>query len=77
MDNFIEVSNCDKSTGLEFLMIALQKRDIKWKLALKNYHIWDLAVLKLNSRLSFLPLFTGGKKCLESSLVFKFCGGVP
>ena len=37
---------------------------MKWKLSLKKYHILGL-VLKLNSRLSFLPLFTGGKKCLE------------
>ena len=37
MDNFREVSNCDKSTGLEcFSNDNSIKRDIKWKLALKN-----------------------------------------
>ena len=35
MGNFREVSNCDKSTGLE----TWQKRDIKWKLALKVSHM--------------------------------------
>ena len=63
MDNFREVSNCDKSIGLEYF----SNDDSEWKLALKKYHIWDL-VLKLNSRLSFLPPFTGGKKCLEFPL---------
>ena len=44
-------------------MITLQKKDIKWKLALQKYSM--RLILKLNSRLSFLPPFTGGKKCLE------------
>ena len=39
------------------------------EISTKNYHIWDL-VLKLNSRLRFLPPFTGGKKCLEFPLCF-------
>ena len=34
------------------------------EISTKKYHIWGL-VSKLNSRLSFLPPFTGGKKCLE------------
>ena len=37
MDNFREVSSCDKSTGLEyFFNNKYVKRDIKWKLAQKN-----------------------------------------
>ena len=63
-----KVSNCDKSTGLEYSSNDKSiKIDIKWKLALKGYHIWDW-VSKLNSRLSFLPTFTSGKKCLEFPL---------
>ena len=35
MDNFREVSNCDKSTGLKYFSNDSSiKRDIKWKLAL-------------------------------------------
>ena len=41
------------------------------EISTKKYHIWDL-VLKLNSRLSFLPPFTGGKKCLEFPLRVNF-----
>ena len=69
MDNFREVSNCDKSTSLEYFSNdnSVKKKEIKWKLALKKYHTWDL-VLKLNSRLSFLLLFASGKKCLEFPL---------
>ena len=34
MDNFREVSNCDKSTGLEYFSNDNSvKKDIKWKLA--------------------------------------------
>ena len=39
MDNFREVSNFDKSTGLEYFSNDNSiKRDIKWKLALKISH---------------------------------------
>ena len=63
-----KVSNCDKSTGLDYSSNYNSiKIDIKWKLALKGYHISDW-VLKLNSRLSILPPFNGGKKCLEFPL---------
>ena len=37
------------------------------EISTKKYHMWVL-VLKLNSRLSFLSPFTGGKKCLEFPL---------
>ena len=37
MDNFREVSNCDKSTGLKYFSNDNSIRDIKWKLALKKY----------------------------------------
>ena len=41
MNNFREVSSCDKSTGLEYFSNDkyVKKRDIKWKLAQKKYRI--------------------------------------
>ena len=41
----------------------------------KKYHIWNW-VLKLNSRLSFLPLFTGCKKMLRTSTVYEDFGEI-
>ena len=69
MDNFREVSNCDKSTGLEYF-----SNDS----SVKKRHYMEISPKKISHmrfsietqfKIEFLPRFIGGKKCLEFPLL--------